>query len=384
MTQWRIARALGSAPDLSLLGPVPLELDPSWLSSRVNGVDKYVQYFLLGDEYRPCGYAPFFVHQSALAYCLGETTIFHIPVLRYTIQGGPLCENQALLAGLFKPLSETIGRRGVVFFEGVRLGSPLAELLTSPDSAVFDLFHVVPYGPAYTRRLVELPAGAQFEDYLRTLGSKTREDVRRTRKNFSVKAGETVTLVRYTEPQQADELAAALAQVSRKTYQYHLLGLGLENTPAHVAHLRATAAGGWLRAYVLWIGKSPIAFGVGYYDGHTYHGHSVGYDPDISKLQPGIYLHTEVMADLLADGIRRFDFLPGDSLYKQRMSNNSREERHYYLIPRGWPGTVYAHTLVAVNLLSETIGRLLDKTGLKERIKRMVRVAAVKRSAGEN
>ncbi len=40
------------------------------------------------------------------------------------------------------------------------------------------------------------------------------------------------------------------------------------------------------------------------------------------------------MADLLADGICRFDFLPGDNLYKQRMSNKFREERHYYLIPR--------------------------------------------------
>jgi hypothetical protein len=382
MIQWYAANASCKTPDLSSVGAVPLELDAHWLSSRVNGVDKYVRYFLLGDQQRPSGYAPFFVHRSALAYCLGETTVFHIPVLRYAMQGTPLCANQALLPGLFEPLCEAIGRRSVVFFEGVPAGTPLSELLTSPDSTVRGLFHVVPYGPAYIRRLIELPAGAQFEDYLRTLGGKTREDVRRTRKNFSRKATGPVTMVRYTKPEQVEELAAALAQVSRKTYQYHLLGLGLEDTPEQVAHLCTMAEGGWLRAYILRIGDTPVAFGLGYSDSHTYYGHHVGYDPAISKLQPGIYLHTAVMADLLADGICRFDFLAGDNLYKQRMSNTSREERHYYLIPRGWPGTAYAFTLAATNFLSEAIGAWLDKSGLKERVKRMVRNAAVKRSAG--
>jgi hypothetical protein len=346
-------------------------------------LDKSIHYFLQGDRQHPSGYAPFFVHPGGLAYCFGETTLFRVPVRRYAIQGAPLCKDPSLLAGLFEPLREAIGARGVVFFESVRAGSPLASLLTLRSSPVYKLFHVVPYGPVYTRRLIELPAGAQFEDYLRTLGSKSREDVRRTRKNFSVKAGDAVTLVRYTEAERAGELSAALAQISRKTYQYHLLGLGLEDTPEQVAHLCTMAEGGWLRAYILRIGDTPVAFGLGYSDGHTYYGHHVGYDPAISKLQPGIYLHTAVMADLLSDGICRFDFLAGDSLYKQRMSNTSREERHYYLIPRGWPGTAYAFALTATNFLSESIGGWLDKSGLKAHVKRMVRNAAVKRSTGE-
>ncbi|MEP6879862.1 MAG: GNAT family N-acetyltransferase [Nitrosospira sp.] len=294
--------------------------------------------------------------------------------------GSPLCEDCALVPELFKLLRHAMSNSDVVFFEGIQTSSPFSKLLTS-KTPVCDFFYVVPHGPTYTRRLIELNSGAQFEDYLRTLGSKTREDVRRTRKNFPLKAGGAVTLIRYTQPEQAHELAAALAQVSRKTYQYHLLGLGLENTSEHVAHLRKTAANGWLRAYVLKIGDTPVAFGLGYRDSHTYYGHHIGYDPSLSKLQPGIYLHTEVMADLLADGIFRFDFLPGDSLYKQRMSNKSREERHYYLIPRGWPGTAYAAMLISMNFISEVIGRWLNKTGLKERVKRQVRILAVWRSS---
>ena len=382
--QWYVADAPPETLDLGLLEPVPLDLDWRWLRIRADGIDKYVRYFLAGDQRRPRAYAPFFVHPGALAYCLGETTIFRIAVQRYAMQGAPLCDDPAVLGGLFKPLRETIGKRSVVFFEGVVLGSPLAELLASPSGPVADSFHVIPYGPVYTLRLIELPAGANLEDYLATLSRKTREDVRRTRKNFGAKATARVQVICYTEPEQAEDLAAALAQVSRKTYQYHLLGLGLEDTSDHVAQLRATAGGGWLRAYVLWIGNDPMAFGLGYHDRHTYYGHHVGYDPAISRMQPGIFLHTEVMADLLANGIHRFDFLSGDSLYKQRMSNSSRQERHYYLIPRGWPGTGYAGMLVAINRLSEAVGRGLTRSGLKARVRRMIRAAAVRRSKSED
>lgn len=384
MKQWYWADASDISLDLSLLMPIPLGLDPRWLCSHINGVDSHIRYFLLGDRQRPYGYAPFVVRQGTISYCLGEISIFRIPVVRYTMQGSPLCENHELLAELFEPLHKVVGKRGVVFCESVSAGSPLADLLTLPTSPVFKYFHVVPYGPLYARRLIELPAGSQFEDYLNTLSTKTQYDIRRTRKNFTVKAKGPVKVICYTKSEQADELAAALSYVSRKTYQYHLLGLGFENTPEYIAQLRSDASGGWLRTYVLWIGENPVAFRHGYHDGKTYYAHGIGYDPEISKLQPGIYLHTEAVSDLLANGICRFDFLSGDSLYKRRMSNAFREERRYYLIPRGWPSTVYAYAMVAVNSLSDTIGRWLEQNGLKDRIRKIIRTSAVRRSTENN
>jgi CelD/BcsL family acetyltransferase involved in cellulose biosynthesis len=103
----------------------------------------------------------------------------------------------------------------------------------------------------------------------------------------------------------------------------------------------------------------------------------MGYDPQFSKLQPGIYLLAEIVSDLLSNNIYCLDFLSGDSLFKRRLSNTSRKERHYYLIPRGWPGTAYALSLSASNFLSEKIGSWLDKKGLKSRIKRSIRDTAV-------
>lgn len=373
MAQWQLTNIPSNNINFSSLGTIPIELDPHWLNSRIDSPDKYVQYFLQGDQDHPCGYAPFFVHPGKLDFCLGEATLVSIPVRRYMIKGAPLCEDYSSLAELFKLLRETIDKKSVVFFEGVRTHSPLAELLTKTGSQVFNLFHVVPYGPFYERRLIELPAGAQFEDYLRTLGSGIRKHLRRMIKSFETKAKNTVKVTCYTEPEQVDELATTLTQISRKTYQHHLFNFRFTNSPEQVAQLRSTATSRWLRTYILWIGETPVAFNIGYHHGHTYYGHHMGYDPEFSKLQPGMYLHAEIMADLLLNGIYCFDFLPGDSLSKRRMSNTSREERHYYLIPNGWPGSAYAFTLSATNFLSEVIGSWLDKIGLKARIKRLVR-----------
>ncbi len=124
------------------------------------------------------------------------------------MQGTPLCESPESLAGLFKPLCEAVGRRRVIFLKEYHWTRrlPAVNIAGQPGSRFIPCSSPWAY---LMRRLIELPSGAQFEDYLRTLGSKTREDVRRTRRNFTVKAGGPVKTECYTEPEHADELAAA-------------------------------------------------------------------------------------------------------------------------------------------------------------------------------
>ena len=373
MNQWHLTNLPGNTINFSLLGNVPIELDPHWLNSHINSPDKDVQYFLQGDQDNPCGYAPFFVHPGNLDFCFGEITLFSIPVHRYAMQGAPLCEDHSSLTELFKCLRKKIDTNNVIFFEGVREDSQLNELLTTTKSPVLNLFHVLPYGPTYDRRLIELPNGAQFEDYLKTLSGSARTNIRRMIKNFTAMEKDAVNVTCYTEPEQIDELIANLAEISKKTYQHNLLSAGIENNPEQIQKLRAAATGGWLRGYVLWINDVPIAFNVGYHHENIFYGHDMGFDPDFSKLQPGVYLLTRVITDLLSKGIYCLDFLSGDSVFKRRLSNTSRKEQHYYLIPRSWPGTAYAISLSATNFLSRVIGNWLDKKGLKTRVKRLIR-----------
>lgn len=378
MTQWFLSQTACIDTDLSLLGAIPFELNPRWLVTQVDPPKKRIELFLIGDSQQPSGYAPFLVHPGALDYYLGEIMLFSLPVERYAMRAAPLCKADEL-AGLFEVLHDRVGRRGVAFFEGVRTGSTLSNILTEKGSPVHSYFHIIPYGPVYSRRLIELPVSSTFEDYLATLGNSVRQDIRRTRRNLKAKHGSDVHTIRYDRPEQMESLADAIAHVSRKTYQSRLLDIGLDNTPEQVKKLIAAANGGWLRAYVLWMKNTPIAFRLGYCANGIYYSHHIGYDPSLRKLQLGTYLLMDALMDLFADGIVSVDFLSGDSEHKRRMSNKAYQERHYYLVPRGWPGTFRANTLRVVNAVSEISGHWLEKSGLKTYIKRTVRAASVGR-----
>lgn len=84
----------------------------------------------------------FFVQPGELDFCFGETTLFSIAVQKYAMQGTPICKDDFSLAELFKCIREKIDTRSVVFIEGVRTYSPLAELLTKTGSPVSNFFHV--------------------------------------------------------------------------------------------------------------------------------------------------------------------------------------------------------------------------------------------------
>ena len=115
MTQWYLAKIPSEAINLPQPNTIPIGLDPKWLSSRINSPDKYVQFYLQGDQGQPCGYAPFLVHTNTLDFYFGDITLFSIGVQKYTIQGAPICKDYFSLAELFKQLRKKINTNNVVF-----------------------------------------------------------------------------------------------------------------------------------------------------------------------------------------------------------------------------------------------------------------------------
>lgn len=378
---WYFLDRLPGRIDLSRFAPVPLDRDPDWLAARLVGTGHRLRWLVRGECDSPLGCLPFEVHTGRLSYRLGERQLASVPVLRYAARGDPLCDDPQALPGIWRPLREAIGSSGAVFLEGVDTNGPLGALLNARSGPVRELFHVLPWGAAHQRRLIRLEAESGLDGYLKRLGAGTRKDLRRTVRRFHDASNGAARVERFSAVEDVERLAAAVARVSRKTYQYHLLGLGFDGSVQRIEQLRALAAGGWLLAYILWVGEQPVAFQIGHRDERVFYGHEIGFDPAHSKLQPGIFLHLNVIEDLLAQRIEVFDFLSGDSLYKQRLSTDARVERHYYLIPRGWPGTVRATALRALNTLSEGVGAALDRAGLKTRLRRSWRRQAVSRAS---
>lgn len=340
-----------------------LEHDPAWLLAQCDCAEKQV-LVMEADGVR----LPLFVHRTGLQFRLGEKTLASVPVLCHVLTG---CLPPVAKDGLLMALADCLPADGVVFLQGLGAKEPLRAALDSP--AVRRWFHILPQGLAYQRRC--LAVGGGMDTFLKTRNSQSRYALRKCQRDFEQAHAGRVELGVYADPEAIEDMLALIEPVSSRTYQSRLLGLGIRRDGFIANQLRVGARLGLTRCYVLKVDGRPVIWCLGYVYGDTYYGHHTGYDPEWRRWQPGIVIHLAMFEDLARSlpGVRRFDFLYGDSVFKQRLSNEAREERHYYLFPRDARGTALFHALRATDALSEGVGYWLERHGLKEKLRRWLR-----------
>ncbi|HZQ82818.1 MAG TPA: GNAT family N-acetyltransferase, partial [Gaiellaceae bacterium] len=166
-----------------------------------------------------------------------------------------------------------------------------------------------------------------------------------------------------------EQLVGDLERVARVTYQ-RALGAGFADTLEQRALARLGLERGWIRAYVLYRGASPVA----YWQCATYRGTlfllRTGFDAGYARQRPGIYLLMRVLEDAIADpSLSVVDFGPGDAPYKRHFSNDSHLEREETVFAPTWRGlrtnAVRAPVLGAARLAR----RGLDASQLTERVR---------------
>ncbi len=344
-----------------------MEHDPDWLLSQCDQPDKSVLLFSDTEE----GDIPIFVHRVRLDYNLGEWSIGGFYVTRYVIAGGLSYVSEQSLNRMFNLLAGYIKPDGVIFLQGLVSGEPLWRFLCDP--VLKKHFLVLPHGPTYSRRLIHLEDC--LETYLKSIGAKNRKSLRQTRRKFEEAYRGRFSYEVYTSSEDILNLVEAIEPVSRRTYQSRLIGLGIKKGGYVVNQLAEGARRGYARCYLLRVDSSPVSWRLGYVYGATYYSHHVGYDPDWRHWQPGILTHMAAIEDLLSHcrHVRTFDFLYGDSLLKRRLSNQSREERHFYLFPRHTRGTLSYGSLRVVNSISGGVGGLFRAINKSEQVKQWLR-----------
>ena len=125
---------------------------------------------------------------------------------------------------------------------------------------------------------------------------------------------------------------------------------------------------GWLRAYLMRCGITPVAFGIG----HLYQGvfayHQCGYDPDWSQAHPGKVLLLRIVADLIESRVARwFDFGPGDYEFKRLLATHATPAASVYLVRKS-PAMVAPWALCqALGLINRVGGGLRRRLGRGDR-----------------
>jgi len=235
---------------------------------------------------------------------------------------------------------------------------------------------VLRYVPSqYRRHFLDLRDGT-FPQYLEGFSSKTRSTLRRkVRKWSESQAGPDQPAMRvYRTPAEIETFLGLARGLSEKTYQERLLGRGLPTEPAFYAEMLALAAEDQLRGYLLFSKEQPAAFllcpireGCVLYEW-------VGYDPAFATFSPGTVLQFLALEHLFGEERHRlFDFTEGEGEHKAFWARGHAPCADiYYLRP-----TLRNRALVGghagLHLASRAAVHLLDRYGVKARLKRLLR-----------
>lgn len=117
------------------------------------------------------------------------------------------------------------------------------------------------------------------------------------------------------------------------------------------------ARAGTLALYLLRVGDRPVAFQFSLQQGGHYFLLKPGYDEALSACSPGQLLMEDVVEDLIARGVRAFDFLGPDMVWKRDWTDRVRVHTWLSIFPpHGWGRVLHATKFRAAPALKAAMG----------------------------
>jgi hypothetical protein len=235
---------------------------------------------------------------------------------------------------------------------------------------------VILYTPRQYRRFSTDLTG-DFDQYMLRFSGKTRSTLKRKLRKFAEASGGDVDWKEYKTVEQIADFFALAQQVSAKTYQERLLGVGLPNDEAFFVAACGLSRQDRVRAYLLFLNGEPISYlycpvndhGVVLYD-------HLGYDPAYASLSPGTVLQILALRALFAEQrFTMFDFTEGEGQHKEVFSTRSVLCGDVFVIERRLSALSVVMLHRAVEKTSVAAGVVLDRWGLKSRLRHLLRRA---------
>lgn len=346
--------------------------DPEWLRERF-GAEKgnVVVYFLYRGE-SLCGFAPFLAKRWPIKWQLGEITLAQLPLRRLCLLGrdAHFPADPAAYELLFRELSRE-SDFDALFLEDIGLDSLLWKLVESDPRINKTFSRYVPNSPAPR---VLLRCEGSFEDYMGRFSSKHRKNLRRMLRTFQDAVAGEDQPIRVERREEVDSFVDQAVAISRKTYQWSLLGLGLREPDDLKKYLSFLADRGWLRCYLLRSKDTPCAFIIGFQYGSRYYLDDMGYDPGWRDYSVGKVLQLKLIEDLFTYNRPEVYDLGEYGAHKDEFGTENYLQGKIFLFRRrAYTGLVRAghRGCGAITQVSST---LLERFGWKSRLKKLIRM----------
>lgn len=283
--------------------------------------------------------------------------------------------------GFLRALEDQLQRPGAAIgIEALATESAFHQLLNDHPGIAED-FLVIPQGEVYAHQRIDMPAS--LEAYLAGLGSRSKKSLNYSRRKLFRDFADDINLARCSTEDDVPGFLDKAISISKTTYQWHLLGLGLRRGDVLEERMRFAARQGWLRSYLLECSDQPAAFMLAYQYGGCFYYTDVGYAPEFARWSAGSMLQLLVMEDLYDQPDRPdvFDFATGYGEHKARFGNASRDEANWLLLPRSFRNTVLAGAYRRLDGLANLATSTADRMGVKQTLKKTVRRLSTGRAA---
>ena len=206
---------------------VPMH-DPHWLRECLVEDRGTVFVYLLYRGEILCGLAPFLIKNWPLKWQLGEIALAHLPLRRLRALGGVphFPEESDAYELLFRELLSRENRFDAFYLEDVAVDSFFWKFIQGNGVAVRSLSKYMPEPPR-PRMLLRLDG--TFEEYMGRFSSKHRQTLRRKIRKFQDAAPGQTRSARVTSEEDVNSFVDHAVEISKKTYQWNLLGGGLRD-----------------------------------------------------------------------------------------------------------------------------------------------------------
>jgi CelD/BcsL family acetyltransferase involved in cellulose biosynthesis len=300
-----------------------------------------------------------------LRFQLSDLTLFSVRV--------PVCARQLTLQETMQ-LSTQADFPQITIPEGCAAamirGLP-ASMLSKPNVKTgATLCYVLSHSPRF---YVEMEGS--FDDYIqRNFSTKSRSTLRRKIKKFRGKCGGEIDWRSYRSPDEMAEFHAQALAVSANTYQEKLFQGGLPEGDDFKKQMLEDAAGNNARAYLLFDQGTPIAYLYLRSDGDVLTYDYLGYLPEYAKWSAGTVLQWLALESLFQENrFRLFDFTTGYGDHKRLFATGHVEEVNAFFFRPTIKNRIIVATHKGMNRFSAWLGDTVDRLGLRQRIKNLVR-----------
>lgn len=218
--------------------------------------------------------------------------------------------------------------------------------------------------------------GLSFGDYQKKFSTKSRATIHRKIRKYAEHCGGAVRWKTYKTPAEMDEFFHLARTVSKSTYQERLLDAGLPDGEDFKQQAVSLAAQQRIRAYILFDGERPVSYLYCPVENEVLIYTYLGYDPDYAHLSVGTVLHWLVIEQLFGEEhFRYFDFTEGQSDHKRFFATHQRQCANVFLVKSTARNLALIYGHLFTDRCSYWLGKLLDRLGLKSKIKHFLRFA---------